>query len=308
MKYHVKSSIVINASLKKIQSYISTFEKWNTWSPWTIVEPKVKHKTTGKPGTIGHKMSWDGKIIGSGTNTISEIGKNSFSYDLEFKKPFKSHAKSKIEFKKVKKGIKVTWSLDSSMPFYLFFMIKSMKAWIEMDYARGLKMLKAMAEDGKIKAKTTNMGVKKYKGFSYIGIRKTSTMKLMPKDMQAAFGELVDFVVMKNKTSAKHWISVYEKSDIGNKMFTYVAAVSDEKLKDITLPDHFVRGKIKNGKMLEIKHQGSYDYLGNAWSMGSMTVRAKKTGGKGYPFEYYWNSPFEVTEEKLKTSVFFPVK
>lgn len=89
---------------------------------------------------------------------------------------------------------------------------------------------------------------------------------------------------------------------------TYIAAVSDEDLKEVDLGPDYVRGEIASSKALEIKHDGAYDFLGNAWSMGMMYLRAKKMKGKHFPFEQYWNSPMEEEPDNLKTSVFYPVK
>jgi len=308
MKYHINESITIDAPLEKIRTLIEDFTNWNSWSPWTIAEPGLTPTIEGTKAEAGHKMSWDGEIIGSGINTISKVEDNAIHYDLEFIKPFKSKAKTSFQFKKVESGIQLTWSMDSSMPFFLFFMIKKMKAWISMDYQRGLNMIKAMAEDGKVNAITSNEGIKNFDGFSYIGIKKTSTMEEMPTDMRASFEELINFLVQKHGKSAKHWVSIYTKTNMAKQEFTYIAAMSAEELQDIELPKHFIRGEIKDGNMLEVKHHGSYKFLGNAWSMASMFVRAKKIYRRGKPFEYYWNSPMEVNEEELKTSIYFPVK
>ena len=91
-------------------------------------------------------------------------------------------------------------------------------------------------------------------------------------------------------------------------MMTYVAAVSDEELADLDLGPEFVRGTVRSGRALEIKHSGPFEFIGNAWAMGMMYVRAKKMKKMGIPFEQYWNSPLEVAPNELKSSVFFPVK
>ena len=93
-----------------------------------------------------------------------------------------------------------------------------------------------------------------------------------------------------------------------NMQATYIAAVSDEDLSDLDLDADYIQGKINDAKMLEIKHNGSYEFIGNAWSMGMMTMQAKKIKGSGFPFEQYWNSPLEVKPEELKSSIYFPVK
>jgi len=307
MKFNITRNTLIKADMQKVQSLVKDFKHWSTWSPWTIAEPDCKMSSEGSPGQVGHQMSWDGEIIGSGMNTIEAISENQISYNLEFIKPFKSKAKTAFEFKKKEGGVEVTWTMDSSMPFFLFFMIPMMKAWIGMDYDRGLKMLKAMAEHGKVNAKTTNGGITEFKGFSYVGIQRTARMDEIAKSMGPDFEKLTKDVQAKG-LNPKHWVSLYPKFDMKSQMMTYIAAASVEDAEQVDMGSDYVAGSIKSGKMLEIKHDGSYEFLGNAWSMGMMYLRAKKMKQKPVPFEYYWNNPKETKEDELKTSIYFPVK
>lgn len=307
MKFQVKSDIAINADIEKVKDHIIDFNKWSAWSPWSICEPDHKVTIKGDKGSVGHEMSWDGEIIGSGTNTIEEIEGNSIKYNLEFHKPWKSHSKTAFHLEKTSDGTKVTWTMDSSMPFFLFFMVKPMKSWIEMDYERGLSMLKSMIETGEVPAKTTNEGVIDFEGFNYVGIKRTTHYKNMPKDMSEDFNKIMKKLESEGRT-AKHWFCLYPKVDMGNKMFTYIAAASAENLLDTEFSGEFIKGEIKTTKALEVKHHGSYRFLGNAWSMGMMYFRAKKMKRNGNPFEYYWNNPSNTDEKDLKTSIYFPSK
>ncbi len=253
-------------------------------------------------------MHWKGKVIGSGKQSIEKIEENQIDFDLQFLAPQKSEAKVSISFQKQAKGTKVTWRMDSSMPWYCFFMIPMVKTWIGMDFDRGLTMLKELAEKGKVNAKTTNEGIKNFEGFSYIGFQRTVSKNSLADIMSKDFERLVNELVHKRGLSAKHWVTVYRKFNMRNEEMTYVAAISDENLEGIDFGKDTVRGKIETGSVLELKHKGPYRFLGNAWSMGSMFVRYKKYKQTGKPFEYYWNSPYEVKEEELKTSVYFPIR
>ena len=253
-------------------------------------------------------MSWNGNIIGSGVNTLERIEGTTLHYNLEFIKPFKSKAKTTFVFEEKDGGTDVTWTMDSSMPFFLFFMVPTMKNWIGMDYNRGLKMLKEMAEKGRVSASTTNNGIVEIKGFSYVCIQRTVHIDACGDYMPKDFNKIVEDIVVKRGKSPQNWVSLYTKMDMKSMMMTYIAAVSDEDLQGVDLGSEYVKGRIDAGRALEIKHDGPYDFIGNAWSMGMMNMRAKKMKQKGVPFEQYWNSPLEVKPEELKSSVFFPLK
>ena len=308
MKYNVEKSTTIEAPTNQVRSLIEDFKHWNSWSPWTIVEPDCPITINGQPNKQGHSMFWDGEIIGSGQNTLRSSDNRGIYYDLEFFKPWKSQAKTSFLFEDMGKQTKVTWTMDSTMPFFLFFMVKTMKNWIGMDYERGLRMLKEMAEKQRIDCKTTNNGIIDYKGFSYVGIKRTTTIADMPNAIKQDFERLVNDIVVEKQKSAMHWLCIYPKFDMKNMTATYIAAVSDENLKNENLGSNYVNGNIKDSKMLEIKHDGSYEFLGNAWSMGMMVTRAKKYKCTDFPFEQYWNSPMETPPEELKTSIYFPIK
>ena len=198
--------------------------------------------------------------------------------------------------------------MDSSMPWFLFFMVKTMQSWIEMDYDRGLAMLKDVAETGQVNATTTNEGIVDFTGFDYIGLKRTVHIDDMSTVMAADFKQILKDVVETHGRSAQHWVTLYPKVNMKTKMFTYIAAVSNEGLLDLDLGSDYVSGSISTGKIIKISHRGSYRFMGNPWAMGMMYVRGKKLKQKGFPFEYYHNSPYEVPEEELLTDVCFPLR
>ncbi len=232
MKYYLERSTHIKASKDVVKALVEDFARWQSWSPWTIVEPDCEVVIEGEKGEIDHTMSWDGEIIGSGTNTLIEKSESELLYDLRFIKPYKSKAKTGFKFEETNEGTKVTWSMDSSIPFFLFFMIKPMKAWIGMDYDRGLRMLKEMAEKGEVNATTINNGVVDIEGFSYVGIKRTVLMNDIGKYMQQDFDKIIEDVVISRGKSATNWVSVYPEMSMKDNTMTYIAAVSDEELKD----------------------------------------------------------------------------
>lgn len=312
MKYQVEKSIVIHSDLASVRQWVADFNAWSCWSPWNVLEPGCPVTLVGEPAEIGHSMEWDGQVIGAGKNTLSHVNDTELVNALEFYRPWKGKATATFKFEALgtdeSPQTQVTWTLDASLPFFLFFMVKMMKNWVGMDYERGLKMLKAMIEEGSIGCETLNEGITDYQGFSYKGIQRTCTIDEMPEQMKKDFEKLVDDIVIKGGKQAMHWVTIYPKFDIKNGIATYIAAVSDENLADISLDSSYVSGSIKSSQAYEIKHNGTYEMLGNAWSMGMMNLQAKKLKGSGYPFEQYWNSPAEVEPKDLKTSIYFPVK
>jgi len=173
MKFQVERTVTIDGPKSKVRTFVEDFRHWNRWSPWTVLEPTCAVEVTGSANTPNHSMYWDGKLIGSGRNTLRSTDGKSLQYQLEFLKPWKSKAESRFYFDESNGQTKVTWTLNSSMPFFLFFMIPTMRNLIGMDYDRGLRMLKEVVEHGNIACKTTSAGITDHTGFSYLGIQRT---------------------------------------------------------------------------------------------------------------------------------------
>ena len=308
MKFNVQRSILIDAPKDTVKPLVQNFKNWNSWSPWTVAEPDCPIEIKGDPQSPGHSMSWEGQIIGSGQNVLASYTDQNLTYDLSFFKPFKSQAKTAFLFQEKNGSTEVTWTMDSQMPFFMFFMIPTMKTMIEMDYDRGLRMLKAVAEEGNVNATTTNKGVVAIEEFSYVGLKRTVSIDDIGTEMQKDYDTLTEDLVHKYDIEPEQWVSLYPKMNMKKREMTYIAAISDEKLTEESLPEQYVRGTVKSGNALEIRHDGPYDFIGNAWGMGTMYVRSKKIKQSGVPFEKYWNHPKEVAPEELQTSIYFPLK
>jgi len=184
---HISRSKVIKASLSKVYKAVANLENWDTWSPWLIMEPEAV-VTVADDKKSYH---WEGKRVGEGRMAITEAVKNqSCRYDLTFLKPFKSKAKVGMDLKKVDGGTEVTWNMDSHLPFFMFFMKKMMETFVGMDYERGINLLKDYVEDGKIHSKLNFVGESDYAGCNYIGIKRDTTITLMPDTMGQDFEKL----------------------------------------------------------------------------------------------------------------------
>ncbi|OEY67515.1 SRPBCC family protein [Marinobacter sp. X15-166B] len=145
--FTVRRSIEIDKPPDSIFTSISDFNTWRSWSPWLSQEPECPVEIGGVPGKPGHKQSWDGKKIGSGHMELSTVVPGqTLEYDLSFVKPWKSQSKAAFEFEQEGQATRVTWSMEGTLPIFLFFMKKKMSAMVAKDYERGLAMLKKLLE------------------------------------------------------------------------------------------------------------------------------------------------------------------
>lgn len=305
-KMHISKSVMIDAPAEKILPAINDFDHWGKWSPWLIMEPEA----TVKVAEDKKSYSWQGKRVGEGKMSITnENGKKSIDYDLTFLKPWKSEAKVRFELTPQGEQTKVTWLMDSSLPFFLFWMKKMMEAFVGMDYERGLVMLKDYVETGEVPSKLGFDGVDHYKGCEYVGIKTECTMKNVGPSMEKDFEKLSVWIKENGNNVADKPFSIYHKYDMVNEKIVYTSGIPVKKVPS-NAPSGMITGSIPATSVYTISHTGPFRHLGNAWSAGYNMKQNKsfKMNKKVDTFETYISDPEKVDENELVTKVHFPVK
>ena len=182
-------------------------------------------------------------------------------------------------------------------------------AFIGNDYERGLKLLKDYAEDGEVHSKLNFIGEQHYPGCHYIGIKRTSSMKEMPKLMQADFGKLMEYASNQGGARMQDSFAMYHKWQFVKGICTYTSGIPMEKMPE-NLLEEFMSGEIPKTKIYTLEHVGPYKHLGNAWSTMSNVVRGKEINVRKnvHPFETYMNDPSTTDPHELIIHINFAVK
>ncbi len=305
-KFTVSKSKHINASPEKVFSALNDFHAWREWSPWLIMDPSTKVDVAAD----NKSYEWNGKRTGSGNMKIlSETANQSIDYDLNFIKPFKSHAGVNFEVEPSGDGTKVTWNMDSSLPFFMFFMKKMMVAMIGNDYERGLNLLKDYVEDGKIHSRLNFIGESEFPGCTYIGIKRTTGMEGAPKQMEADFNTLMEYASKLDGAHIEGAFSQYHKWDFVKGIASFTSGVPVKEVP-ADLPSEMISGSLPKMKIHTLEHVGPYEHLGNAWTTMYSMQRGKefKMRKDIHPFETYGNSPKDTDPKDLITHINFAVK
>jgi effector-binding domain-containing protein len=305
-KFSAQSKVSIKADSEKIYNVVTDFSQWRGWSPWLIMEPEA----TVDVAEDNKSYSWKGKRIGSGNMKITKENPNqSFTSDLNFIKPFKSYAEIIFELKPNGDETEVTWVMHSSLPFFMFWMTKTMITLMEMDFSRGLNMLKEYVEEGEVHSKIDFKGESQMSAGKYIGIKNSSPMEKIGDVMSADFEKLWSFMEDKSDLIDGNGLSIYHKWDLKKRQTEFTTGVQVKSAPD-TLPEGMFLGEMPATKIYTIRHTGPYTHLGNAWSTGQNLIRSKtfKPGKATHPFELYQNVPGKVSDNELITDINFAVK
>lgn len=305
-KFHVEKSIIIDSPKDKVYELISNLSHWNKWSPWLVLEPEAKFKVAAN----GDSYTWEGERVGSGEMKVLKREPNqSVDYDLHFLKPWKSQADIRFEISDHGSQSKITWRMDSKLPFYMFFLKKMMVAMLGMDFNRGLQMLKDLAEEGEVCSKLDFVGETDYTGCTYIGISKKVAIQDMGPSMEKDFTMLMEYMADKTDLISSEPISIYHQWELVKGNAHYTAAIPVSQIPD-NLPSVMVTGEIPPTRIYKLRHTGKYDHLGNPWSAMMNLQRAKvfKSAKGIHPFESYVNSPAETAPKELITDINFAIQ
>lgn len=304
--YSIQKSIEIATSIDHVYSAVKDFNTWSIWSPWLLAEPDCAIRVAED----GRSYSWSGKIVGSGRmEVLEETPRQTISYKLTFLTPWKSTSTVDFLFQSKGQSTEATWTMNGSLPFFLFWMKKMMTAFVGMDYQRGLLMLKDYCETGSVPSKLKFPGRMSFQGFSYLGIKSNCFIDDIGPRMKIDFEKLNTAIESSKINPSGNPFCIYHKYDAISQKTEYTVGIPVSSLPR-KVPSALHSGSIQSCEAYHISHHGPYRHLGNGWSAGMMRSRSKvfKQNKAIPPFEIYENDPNAVAENDLRTSIYFPVK
>jgi hypothetical protein len=148
-RYNVEKITVIQKPVHEVMSKVGDLNYYAMWNPWQQMDPLATKTITGNPQTQGHKYSWHGKKVGEGSLTINSVDEKHIHFDLEFLKPWKSHAKDNWLFEEWNSGqTKVTWQNSGGLPWPMARIMGPMISKnLNHQFEKGLENLKKMIEE-----------------------------------------------------------------------------------------------------------------------------------------------------------------
>ena len=308
--YHIEKSIRIDADPITVYNKIADYSQWTVWSPWLIAEPTAKVTVSGNANSVGSTYGWVGEVTGEGklTHKVLEPGKR-IEDELCFIKPFKSVCKTAFHLSPEGSGTKVTWHMDGSMPWFLFWMIPMLKTLIGMDYSRGLNMLKELIETGSISSKVEVHGKHPVQKFKMLGIASKCSVESVGASMEEAFKKAQrEFEQFRLPLDGK-MISVYTRFRMKEGVFEYISGFIVPESTVVPANSNLKEWKMVAPSAFKVAHVGPYHHLGNGWSVANQIVRYKKMKQHGCgTYEIYVTTPPDTAERELVTDIYLPLK
>lgn len=311
-QYHVSRTAIIDASPDQVFETIADYGTWTTWSPWLIADPQATVMVSEDPCSEGSIYAWEGDVTGKGQLTHLQLIRGQRIVDrLEFLKPFQSVCTTSFSLEPAEGGTQVTWTIEGSLPWFLFWLIPTMKTLIGMDYQRGLNMLKDLLETGGIPSKTVSLGVQPMEAIRMAGISGSCHVDEIAPAMEAAFATAEQEFRRSGLSVDGPMISVYTRFQVKSAMFHFICGfVLPDGAQDLYAPQFPLKTwAAPAGRAFQVQHTGSYRHLGNGWSVANQLVRAQKLKqSKVGTFEIYRTIPPHTPENELLTDIYLPLK
>jgi uncharacterized protein YndB with AHSA1/START domain len=147
--FRLQRSATIAAPPEKVFALINDLRQFNTWNPFSKMEPSVVITYDATSAGVGGAYNWKGEKTGEGRMQIAEsIAPQRVTAKLDFSKPFEAHNLVDFTVQPQGNGSTVTWAMHGPMPYLnrvmtIFF---DMDKTVGKDFEAGLANLKALAE------------------------------------------------------------------------------------------------------------------------------------------------------------------
>ena len=305
--YYVVRSTVIGSHQAAIYDLTSHFNKWDVWTPWTKqIDSTAIFELSGPDGQVGTSRKWDGKVLGNGQMTFTELVPGQLvAYDLSFQHG-KYNSKGQLSIEPVGDSSKVSWSDAGNLGYnpinryFGLFMGKMMAP----DFDKGLAKLKKVAEERKNWPAITEKVIPEQ---IVLLIKDSAGPKTYGLVMGKAYGEIMAYIKTNKLNMTGFPFAIYLKWD----------SVTMFSVMDLGIPVEKAekgKGRIRVEKIPALNavvatYFGPYDKTATAYHALDQYCKEGQLVVTGGPWEIYVTDPMTQKDPmKLQTDILFPVK
>jgi len=303
---------VIDAHPATVFALVNDFRRFALWSPWLDTDPNARIVYSGPARGVGATMTWDGAIIGSGTQIIA--ASTSFEHVETLINPGESgEARSWFDLSGVDGMTTVIWSFetDNGLNIVARYFSLVLNGVVRRDYTAGLASLRDLAEtlpstdfsDIEIEQIVVDAAE-----IAYLPTTAAPEPAAISEAMGDSYFRILTFIDEQGLAEAGAPISI-TRSFSGSELL-FDAAIPVRGVTDITPRDSATVkiGKTYSGSVIRVRHMGSYRTLGATHRKIAAYLAALGIERAGDAWESYVSDPTKVPESELLTYVYYPIK
>jgi effector-binding domain-containing protein len=302
----------IDAQPATVFALVNDFQRFSLWAPWADSDPNARFIYSGNNRGVGAAMTWDGAILGSGTQTITES--RPFEYVGIAMNPGETgEARSWFRLEPGVGPTIVHWGfeVDHGMNMVGRYFASMLGSVVARDYQVGLAGLEELAESlpsaDFSDIEIEHLVVEPIE-IAYLPTTSRPEPAAISEAMGKAYFEILTFIDEHDLQDAGAPMSI-TRTFSGSEL-VFDAAIPVRGLTEATPRDGSgVRlGQTYGGPVIRIRHIGSYRDLGTTHRKITAYLAALGIERNGAAWESYVSDPGNTPEAELLTFVYYPIK
>lgn len=308
----VEASIEIDAHQATVFALVNDFRRFALWSPWADTDPNARFLYSGANRGEGALVTWDGAIIGRGSQLINESRPFEFvGITLSPGEP--AEAQSWFSLAPGVGTTIVTWGFEADYGLNIVgrYFASMLGSVVARDYHDGLSALKELAESlpG---ADFSDIDIEhiviEAADIAYLPTSSQPEPKSISEALGEAYFRILGFIDDNNLMDAGAPLSITRSFDGARLSFDAAIPVRGA-IADAKGQETGVRlGQSYGGPVIRVRHVGSYKLLSNTHRKISAYLAALGIERNGAAWESYVSDPGKVSEDELLTFVYYPIK
>jgi hypothetical protein len=307
----VQVDIRIDANPATVFALANDFHRFTLWSPWLDTDPNARIVYSGPLRGVGASMTWDGAIIGTGTQLIK--ASEAFEHiEMAINPGESGEARAWFDFAADNGATIATWTFETDYGYNVVgrYFAMVLAGVVRRDYTKGLESLKDLAETLP-RADFSDIEIEQIiveaTQIAYLPATSIPEPAAISAAMGDAYFAILIFIDEHHLAEAGAPLSITRSFSGARLQFDAgipVRGVSDSTPRDGT---GVKIGETYSGKVIRVRHVGSYQSLGTTHRKIAAYLAALGIERAGDTWESYVSDPTKVPESELLTYVYYPI-
>lgn len=308
----VTAELEIDAYPATVFALVNDFDRAVLWSPRFETDPNARIVYGGPERGVGATMTWDGPVIGTGTQIIVESEPYS-RVEYAINPGAAGAAQSTFEIEPVDGGTRIRWahSRDHGYNIVARYFAPLFAGVVRREQAEGLRDLRAIAESLP-RIDFSDIEIERIVVDAMTIAYQPASSHPVPGAISEAMGdayfEILNFIDAHGLTEAGAPLSILRSYSGANLVFDAaipVRGVTEETPREA---DRVRIGRTYAGPVIRVRHVGSYRTLSTTHRKIAAYLATLGIERNGDPWESYVSDPTRVPENELLTYVYYPTR
>ena len=308
----IEVSTEIDAHPATVFALVNDFRRFSAWSPWGDTDPNARMLHSGSIRGAGAVMTWDGPVIGSGSQIITES--RPYHYVGIAMNPGEAgETRSWFDLTPGVGTTIVTWGFEADYGMNIVgrYFAAMLGGVVARDYHNGLVRLRELAE-GLPKADFSDIEIEhivvEAVEIAYLSAKSRPDPAAVSDALGQAYFRILSFIDDHDLSDAGAPLSI-TRTFSGSELTIDAAIPVHGVTEDTPRSDAVVRiTKTYAGPVLRVRHIGSYKRLTSTHRKISAYLAALGIERAGSAWESYVSDPGKVPEDDLLTYVYYPIE